>query len=142
MVTSWEYGMHLIGKPYIWGGNNAEGFDCSGFVIECLQAASQLPAGDWTCNTLVTKLKQSGWREIEFNHLTGPTNRTCRPGDVVFFGKKNDYHHVGLVASDYQYLEAGGGDQKSTTPENSTGMVRLRPFSWRNIILILRHPED
>ena len=31
-----------LGTPYVWGGDDPSGFDCSGFVIECLKSAGLL----------------------------------------------------------------------------------------------------
>lgn len=123
-----EYAMAFIGKPYIWAGQGAVGFDCSGFVIECLQAFGLLPFGDWTADTLSKKLKKDGWKSVK-------DPAAC---DVVFFGPATKYTHCAIMVSDTQYIEAGGGGSKCTTAANSTGMVRLRPLSWRTPSLVLR----
>ena len=42
-----------IGKPYIWGGDDFSGFDCSGLIHEALQAAGLENRGyDCTANEL------------------------------------------------------------------------------------------
>lgn len=127
-MTIVEYAESFLGKPYIWGGNNAKGFDCSGLVIECLQAFDMLPSGDWTADGLTRKLQDLGWTKV----------KDYKEGDIVFFHNGTKYHHVAMMVNDYQYIEAGGGGSKCTTPDNSTGMIRLRPISWRKPSLILR----
>ena len=123
-----DYAKAFIGKPYIWGGSGATGFDCSGLVIECLQGFGLLPSGDWTAHDLQKKMKNDGWTAV----------KDYAAGDVVFFGSTSKYTHCAIMVSDTQYIEAGGGSSKCTTAANSTGMVRLRPLSWRKPSLILR----
>ena len=121
-----EYALALIGKPYIWGGSGADGFDCSGFVIECLQAFGILPNGDWTSQTLLErfeKLKYAKVRKTEINGL-----------EVCFWGKERATH-CSIALDDTFMIEAGGGNYKCTTPQNSKGMVRIRPITWRTDFL-------
>ena len=47
---------HYLGTPYIWGGDDFSGFDCSGFVIEILKSVGILPRdGDWTAAMLKSR---------------------------------------------------------------------------------------
>lgn len=123
-----EYAKMFIGKPYIWGGAGAVGFDCSGLVIECLQAFGLLPSGDWTADELSKKLKSNGWTEV----------KDYKEGDIVFFHYGTKYYHVAMMVNDCQYIEAGGCNSKCTNASNSTGLVRIRPLTWRKPSLILR----
>lgn len=123
-----DYAVKFIGKPYIWGGTGPIGFDCSGLVIECLQAFDLLPSGDWTADALAKKLKKDGWHEV----------KDYKEGDIVFFHNGTKYFHTAMMINDKQYIEAGGGGSKCTTATNSTGLVRIRPLSWRKPNLILR----
>lgn len=120
--------MKFIGKSYIWGGTGSVGFDCSGLVIECLQAFGYLPQGDWTADALSRKLKTLGWKEV----------KDYQAGDIIFFHNGIKYYHTAMMINDHQYIEAGGGSSKSTTAANSTGIVRLRTLAWRKPSLILR----
>lgn len=125
-----DYICKFIGKPYIWGGQGAIGFDCSGLVIEALQAFDLLPSGDWTADALVKKFKNDNNWEVVSDY---------KAGDLVFFKNSTKYYHVAMMVNEFQYIEAGGGGSKCTTAQNSTGLVRLRPISWRVPSLILRH---
>lgn len=118
-MTIHEYATNFIGKPYIWGGNGAVGFDCSGFVIECLQAFGYLPKGDWTAESLYQKLKPCQV-DIRDSKLS-----------LAFFSNGTKMTHVALMLDGSSYIEAGGGDSKSVDAEHSNGMVRIRPISWR-----------
>jgi len=53
-----DYAKHFIGTPYHWGGDDPmEGFDCSGFVVEVLQAVGKLQARDYTADDLYAIFK-------------------------------------------------------------------------------------
>ncbi|WP_455432793.1 C40 family peptidase [Streptosporangium soli] len=66
-------------KPYVWGAEGPNGFDCSGLVMWAYQQVGiSLPhyTGDqWTAGTHIPR-------------------EEMRPGDLVFF--YNDLHHVGI----------------------------------------------
>jgi hypothetical protein len=49
-----EYVWTFLGLPYRWGGDDPiQGFDCSGLIVEVLQAVGLLPHGsDLTANGL------------------------------------------------------------------------------------------
>lgn len=133
-----EYAMRFLGRPYIWGGDGSGkfhgGFDCSGLVVECLQAAGHL-SGDHTAQGIYTALKKAGWGEVALPHVMA--------NDILFFGK--DISHITHVAiccsSRGQYIEAGGGGSKCRSPETSTGMVRVRPLgSRKDLVAALCEP--
>ena len=121
-VSLREYALSLIGKPYIWGGCASEGFDCSGFVIECLQAFGVLPNGDWTSQGLLERFEKIGYKKVRKTEITGL--------EVCFWGKERATH-CSIALDDTLMIEAGGGDHRSTTAQNSRGMVRIRPLTWR-----------
>ena len=61
---------------------------------------------------------------------------------MLFFGKDLQHiTHTALAISDGLMVEAGGGGSKCKTPATSTGMVWVRPISWRNnLVAALREP--
>ena len=34
--------LSYLGSPYVWGGDDPSGFDCSGFVLECLESTGRI----------------------------------------------------------------------------------------------------
>lgn len=133
-----EYAKCFIGRPYIWGGDgsgkNAGGFDCSGLVVECLQAFGVVK-GDFIAQALYKHLLSIGWVKVPRNLVNA--------ADVLFWGKSETaVTHVSLAASGWQHVEAGGGGSKCKKAEISTGMVRLRPIASRkDFVAALRAPK-
>ena len=77
-MTITEYAKTFIGTKYTWGGESAdEGFDCSGFVQECLRSQGLDPKGDQTAQML-------------YDHFTetAPSYTPAIPsaGCLLFFG--------------------------------------------------------
>lgn len=137
-MTLLEYAYKFIGKPYVWGGDGSGkhggGLDCSGFVVECLNAFG-LVQGDFTAQSLYKRLLELGWVSVPRGLETG--------ADVVFWGKSTgNITHTSLAIGDGLQIEAGGGGSKCKTPETSTGMVRVRPLAMRSDwVAALRKPK-
>lgn len=133
-MTISEYAQKFIGRPYIWGGDGSGkcggGFDCSGLVLECLQAFGILPQGDLTAQGIYDKLRKLGWRESDLLYS----------GSVLFFGKDAKHiAHVAICIGNVMMVEAGGGGSKCKTAATSTGMVRVRPIeSRKDLVSALR----
>lgn len=128
-----DYAQNFIGRPYIWGGDGSGtkncGFDCSGFVLECLWAFGIYTGGDTTADGIRKWCKGQKWFEV---HDIGKEG--LAPGALVFFGSAKATH-VAIALDDKLMIEAGGGGSKCTTLEKSTGFVRIRPISSRNDFL-------
>jgi len=134
-----EYAKCFIGRPYIWAGNGSGkcdgGFDCSGLVVECLQAVGVLANGsDYSAKALYKHLLDQGWVKVPRGFETA--------SDLCFWGKaEGSITHVSIVIGPRQHLEAGGGGSGSKTAGTSTGMVRVRPLSSRvDLLATLRLP--
>jgi murein DD-endopeptidase len=82
----------MVGKPYQYGGDSPEGFDCSGLVrYSYLVAGVDLPHG-------TASLRQ----------ITVPVlSRNMRKGDLVFFDQSGrKYSHVGILISNHRFVHA------------------------------------
>lgn len=133
-MTIADYALKFVGRPYIWGGDGSGkcdgGFDCSGLVLECLWAFGILPQGDMTAQGIYDKLYAMNWHHV--------TQR--KPDDILFFGKDASHiTHVAIAIGNGLMVEAGGCGSKCKTAATSTGMVRVRPISWRkDLVAALR----
>jgi cell wall-associated NlpC family hydrolase len=123
LKIAWSY----LGKPYVWGGDDPlQGFDCSGFVIECLKSVGVLPRkGDWTAHML----------RDHFYHYSG---RDPKPGDLVFWQNNNGkIIHVEICLDTRLSIGASGGGSRTRTIEDAikqNAFIKIRPFNTRKNI--------
>lgn len=87
-----------LGKPYVWGANGPNSFDCSGFVAYCLRNSKvQQVDPRPTCRTL--------WAG-DIEHVKRGEER---PGDLIFFQGTQGFigaSHVGIYLGNNKYIEA------------------------------------
>jgi len=123
-----------IGKPYIWGAEGPEAYDCSGFAQWALRHLALDPAGDQTAAGL--------HRFFGKGRSTAVTAAQSDLGDLVFFGSEEAVTHIGLAWGGGNMLEAGGGGRNTTTvavARQQKAEVRIRPISRRkDLVTILR----
>jgi cell wall-associated NlpC family hydrolase len=109
------YARAQLGKPYQWGADGPDSFDCSGLTMRAWQQAG-----------------------VSLYHYTGAqwdqTARVAisdlRPGDLVFYGSSGpSSHHVGLYIGDGQMIEA----PRSGVPVRVASIYRydLLPYGGR-----------
>lgn len=127
------YAWRFIGKPYIYGANGPDAYDCSGLVCEILKAFGVIHySEDLTAQDLYHAMGR------KYSHLP-PT-----AGAILFFGKTNEtVFHTGLAISPSLMIEAGGGDSATTTREVARAkcaFVRIRPISMRKDFLCAYMP--
>lgn len=127
---------HYLGTPYIWGGDDPSGFDCSGFVIECLQSVGLLPRqGDWSAGGLFD-LFRKGRRDWVGEY---------QPADLVFYkGADSDavIHVEILVDKERSIGASGGGSTVLTTADawRRNSYIKVRPFGTRSGIAGILNP--
>ena len=92
-----QYALIHKGKPYVWGANGPNSFDCSGLVnYVCKQAGLRLPSGRPTAEI---------WRK----KTTPISKNDLKVGDLGFLVKNGKATHVGIYAGDGLWCHAEGG---------------------------------
>ena len=82
-----------LGTPYVWGGADPiTGFDCSGLMQYSLREAMGVE---------IPRTTYFQWRlgeTVQFDEL--------QPGDLLFFNRDGDIHHVAMYLGDGYYIHA------------------------------------
>jgi len=131
----YDAALRMVGKPYIWGGDDPmAGYDCSGLVQELLAIVGLDPKGDQTAQQLYTIFMRKG-----AGLIIGP-----RCGTLVFYGwSKKKVTHVAMCITPTTLVEAGGGGSKTTTFSKAiahNAYIRLRPIGHRSDLLAMITP--
>lgn len=87
--------LNYVGTPYVWGGTDPSGFDCSGFT--------------WYVVNNVANVGLARTLEVQVTSGTHVAADYLAPGDLVFF--QNTYKwglsHVGIYIGGGQFVHAG-----------------------------------
>jgi len=90
-----EFGQKLLDVPYLWGGRNCFGIDCSGFVQLCARAAGKA-------------LPRDASQQVQEGELVYFLPE-IQPGDLAFFGNEEGHIvHVGMMLDTERILHASG----------------------------------
>lgn len=94
-----DYALEYVGYPYVYGGEDPSGFDCSGFMQYVFAHFG------YTINRTATAQLQNGYY-VDYDDL--------KPGDIIYFGSGSIASHVGLYIGDGKFVHA---------QSSSTGVV-------------------
>ena len=102
MLSSGGSGLHpfvrvaqrYLGTPYVWGGESARGFDCSGFIMRVMR--------DLGYKALPHSAAE------QFNYGKPVAKNLLQPGDIVFFANtyKAGISHVGIYLGNGRFIHA------------------------------------
>ncbi|MDR1799912.1 MAG: C40 family peptidase [Bifidobacteriaceae bacterium] len=87
-----EWARAQIGKPYQWGGNGPDSFDCSGLTSQAYLNAT----GKWIQRTAAAQYAAA--TKIPYDSM--------RPGDLIFWDQGSGVYHVALYAGNGMMVEA------------------------------------
>ena len=112
----------LARKPYVWGSEGPNTFDCSGLVYAAYRAAG-LGWPNW--DRLNSSLYFSYTKHVPLSQL--------EPGDLLFYSYKgtvNSIHHISIYAGNGMMWEANSKD-KGLLYSNMYSVKGLMPFGGR-----------
>ncbi|MGX7204673.1 NlpC/P60 family protein [Enterococcus pingfangensis] len=81
-----------IGTPYVWGGKDTSGFDCSGLTQYVYKQVTGQDIGSWTV------AQESSGTQISVSE--------AQQGDLLFWGDQGSTYHVAISAGGDQYIHA------------------------------------
>jgi cell wall-associated NlpC family hydrolase len=114
-----------LGTPYIWGGDDPSGFDCSGFVVECLKTAGLLnESEDYNADSLMRKFGAF------------QANKPCKGALLFTCGKSGRAFHVVICLDEYFQIGASGGGSQTTdskTAWRDNAYVKIRPIKFDRV---------
>lgn len=116
--------LKYLGKPYIWGGDDPEGFDCSGFVNECLKTVGFIgEREDYSAEGL--------WELYAKNLIDKP-----RAGALLFyFSPTGKCYHVAICLDEYYQIGSSGGHKDTidlAVAWKHNAYVKIRPINYNS----------
>lgn len=110
------------GVPYVWGGESARGFDCSGFIIRVMR--------DLGYKALPHSAAE------QFNYGMPVANALLKPGDLVFFANtyKPGVSHVGIYLGRRRFIHAAGTGQGTIVSSLDAAKFRAKYAGARRLI--------
>ncbi|MGW6919100.1 C40 family peptidase [Kitasatospora sp. NPDC054939] len=92
--TAVQFALAQLGKPYVWGGDGPDGYDCSGLVQQAFRRSGiELPRV----------------ADDQYAATTPITKGQLRRGDLVFWsdsGRASGIHHVAVYLGGNRFVEA------------------------------------
>lgn len=125
----WAYLQSLLLKPYYYGGSSPLiGLDCSGLVVEFLQAAGKMKHGD-----------DATAQGLFHRYYVHKNTDIPKFGDLSFYGKTIDaITHIGICLNSELMIEAGGGTSGTKSLEaaiQQNAFIKIRPIKYRKDFL-------
>lgn len=99
----------IEGAPYLWGGTSTKALDCSG-----LAKVSYLANG-------IILMRDASQQALTGTRINAEDWRTCRAGDLLFFGNKDTRKvtHVAIYDHDGNYVHSSGRVKRNSVDPES-----------------------
>lgn len=126
-----------LGRPYIWGAEGPDAYDCSGLAQFLLAKLDLDPPGDQTAEGLYRHFSRQ-------NRSSTVAAADSQLGDLVFFGNDESISHIALAWGEAKMFEAGGGGRDTTTVERARARnaeVRIKAIARRNDLVAILRPK-
>ncbi len=128
--------LSYLGTPYIYGGDDPHGFDCSGYVIECLKTIGFLDKkDDFTADGLLKHLlaiSNNNKLRVNWNIEQVSTPET---GALLFkLNQSGEAKHVVICLDEYFQIGASGGDSTTDnikTAYQNNAFIKIRPIRYK-----------
>jgi peptidoglycan DL-endopeptidase LytE len=112
--------LSYLGTPYIWSGDDPSGFDCSGFVLECLKSIGLIDEHvDHTADSLLNRYQSKAVDEPNEGAL------------LFFLNDAGLATHVVICLDEYFQIGANGGTSKTTDLSaawRDNAFIKIRPI--------------
>lgn len=113
-----EAAQRYLGTPYVWGGADKTGLDCSGFAYRAMKDAGCDVPLSWFRRPVDPRVDPRGAESERMRVVKDP-----RPGDVVVFGKSHVGIYTGNVDGVPMYISANHGGPWATRGNSGDGRV-------------------
>ncbi|MFI6726298.1 NlpC/P60 family protein [Streptomyces atratus] len=121
-----KYAIGQVGKPYVWGAEGPDSFDCSGLTSQAWAKAGRV----------IPRTSQEQWRQLPKVPLNA-----LRPGDLVIYFPKAT--HVALYIGNGQVVQAPRpGSQVKVSPVASNPLLgAVRPDPQNTPLSAFKPPQ-
>jgi len=112
-----------LGKPYVWGAEGPDSFDCSGLVYYCLREAGSSRG----------RYDAAGYSQVsDWEKITDMDN--LEKGDLLFFSTNGkNVGHTGIYIGDGMMIDASSANGEVVERACKTGF-------WRSNFVVARRP--
>lgn len=129
----YDYALRLVNTPYIWGGDDFDGVDCSGLVILLLQSVGLFP------------YRQDARARDLYERFKSPAVQPVGLGTLFFYGNEaNGITHVNMALNSLQVIGAEGGGSKTLTAADAAkqnAFVKILPIGFRGPPIAVARPN-